>query len=488
MKKNAAVIGAGIGGLAMAIRLACKNIEVDVYEANSYCGGKLSEIKTEGFRFDAGPSLFTMPNLVTELFELANKNPDNYFSYQKLDEICKYFWEDKTTLTAWANVEKFGIEVEKKLGEPKEQIYGYLKNSQLKYEIMAPLFLEKSLHKFNTWISKDALKGYKNMFKLGLFSNLNEENQGHFNHPKLVQLFNRYATYNGSDPYQTPAAMSIIPHLEYNIGAYFPKNGMYDISKSLEKLAIDLGVRFHYNTPVSEILIENKIAKQVVIPSGATKSYDYIISNMDVSPTYKKLMPKEKHPDFIINQKKSGSGLIFYWGINKEFKELGLHNILFSDNYKKEFDYQFNKKLIYEDPTIYINISSKFNKKDAPLGMENWFVLLNAPANSGQDWKTISQQSKINIINKVNRILGVDISKHIVFEEILDPILIQSKTSSDQGALYGNSSNNRFASFFRHPNHSSRIKNLFFVGGSVHPGGGIPLALSSAKICSELLA
>ncbi len=486
-----AIIGAGIGGIATAIRLANKGYEVEVFEANSYAGGKLSEFQQGEYRFDAGPSLFTMPQFVNELFEISGKNPANYFEYIRLPEVCKYFWEDATRLDVSADINEFAKDAENAIGEPAEKIRKFLKDSALKYEILSGLFLEDSLHKFSTWTSKKAFRGYLNLPKLGVFGTMNAANENYFSTKKAVQLFNRYATYNGSDPYQTPATLNIIPHLEYNIGAFFPKDGMYGITQSLVKLAEDLGVKFYYNTRVEEILVEEGKVKGIKIRDKRNqieeKLPSLIISNMDVTPTYRKLLPKEKHPDKILNQAKSGSGLIFYWGIKKEFKELGLHNIFFSDDYKAEFEHQFQKKTIYNDPTIYLNITSKYKKNDAPEGCENWFVLINAPANDGQDWNKIIAETRQNVIDKLSRNLGVNIANLIENESILDPRSIEMRTSSAQGALYGNSSNNKFAAFLRHANFSSKIKNLYFVGGSVHPGGGIPLALSSAKIVSGMI-
>ncbi|MDP5121291.1 MAG: FAD-dependent oxidoreductase, partial [Spirosomaceae bacterium] len=278
-KKTACVIGAGIGGIATAIRLANKGYAVEVFEANSYPGGKLSQIETKGYRFDAGPSLFTMPQFVDELFELSGKNSKDYFEYLKLDEVCRYFWEDGTHFTADATPEKFAKEAEKTLNEPAENITNYLKDSELKYEVLSGLFLEDSLNKLSTWTSKKALRGYANMHKMGIFGTLNDANEKQFEQEKTVQLFNRYATYNGSDPYQTPATMGIIPHLEYNVGAFFPKNGMYDITLSLVKLAEDLGVKFHFNTKVNEILVKDGEAVGVLIkqppnPQGGNSSFD----------------------------------------------------------------------------------------------------------------------------------------------------------------------------------------------------------------------
>ena len=505
--KKVAIIGAGIAGIASAIRLAHKGYAVSVFEANAYAGGKLSSFEQNSYRFDAGPSLFTLPHLVTELFELVGKNSADFFEYEQLTEICRYFWEDQTQLTAWAEPKKFAQEVEEITGEKAEKILQFLKDAAFKYEVLDGLFLQDSLHKFSTWISKKALKGYLNLPKLGIFGTMNSANEKLFQNPKIVQLFNRYATYNGSDPYQTPATLNIIPHLEYNLGAFFPKKGMVSITNSLVELAKSLGVEFYFETQVEEIILEDEKVKGVttVTRSGTSRSveqldsasrsttssysraFDYVVSNMDVTHTYRKLLPHAKHPNFLLNQPKSSSGVIFYWGIKQQFPQLDLHNILFSENYREEFKTMFEDKTIYHDPTVYINITSKHKPDDAPEGCENWFVLINAPANEGQDWDKIIAETKQNVVQKIKRTLGVDISELIECESILDPRTIESKTSSAQGALYGNSSNNRYAAFLRHANFSSKIKNLYFVGGSVHPGGGIPLALSSAKIVSGFL-
>ncbi|MEP4374194.1 MAG: FAD-dependent oxidoreductase, partial [Algoriphagus sp.] len=233
MTKKVLIIGSGIAGIASAIRLAVKGYAVEVYEANDYPGGKLSEITLGGYRFDAGPSLFTLPEQVDALFRLAGKKPEDYFEYEKLEVACHYFWEDGTRLKAFADLNLFAEEVQTKLGEPSGHIREALRKSAFIYDSLAPLFMNRSLHKLNTWTNPQAMKSYLKMGKLGIFSTMNEANKKQFNHPKLVQLFNRYATYNGSNPFETPATLNIIPHLEFNIGAFFPKKGMHDITMSL---------------------------------------------------------------------------------------------------------------------------------------------------------------------------------------------------------------------------------------------------------------
>jgi len=321
---------------------------------------------------------------------------------------------------------------------------------------------------------------------LGIFSKLNTHNERQFSEPKLVQLFNRYATYNGSDPYQAPAVLQSIPHLEFNIGAYLPQNGMHDITQSLEELALRKGIKIHLNATASKIEIaENKVAGVWI--NNELKPASIVVSNVDIFPTYRKLLPDLKAPEKVMSQPRSSSALIFYWGMNKEFAQLDVHNIFFSEDYKAEFESIFKDKKVGEDPTIYVNITSKKIKSDAPLGCENWFVMINVPGNTGQNWDEITETSRVKIINKLSAILKEDISKLILNESILDPRSIESKTSSYQGSLYGSSSNNRNAAFQRHANFKSTVKGLYFCGGSVHPGGGIPLCLQSARIVADLI-
>jgi phytoene desaturase len=280
--------------------------------------------------------------------------------------------------------------------------------------------------------------------------------------------------------------MSMIPHLEMFFGTYFPEGGMHQITMSLYRLATDMGVKFHFEQKVDGIIVENGRAKGIRINKKIHKA-DLLVSNMDIYPTYTNLLPDVPAPKRVLAQERSSSALIFYWGISKTFPELDLHNIFFSKDYEAEFTHLFELKTLYKDPTVYINITSKNCPEDAPSGCENWFVMINAPGDYGQDWETLKENAKKNIILKLNTLLKTDIEPFIETEEVLDPTGIQANTSSFRGALYGAASNSRFSAFLRHPNFNRKIPNLFFCGGSVHPGGGIPLCLLSAKIVGDLI-
>ncbi|GAB4402631.1 MAG: phytoene desaturase family protein [Microscillaceae bacterium] len=490
-QSSAIVIGAGIAGLAASIRLALKGLSVQVLEANAYPGGKLSEIEEKGYRFDAGPSLFTMPQYVDELFALAGKNPRDYFHYHRLPLLCKYFYEDGLVLEAHAEPEKFAQEVEAKMGEPAENILRFLQKSAEKYALTKEVFLQNSLHRLRNYFSKATGWGLLNFHKLDVFETMHAVNQRSFRDPRLVQFFDRYATYNGSNPYQTPGTMNIIPHLEFGIGAYFPQGGMYQITQSLVRLAQDLGVVFQLGCRVEEILYQGSKVDGVRYrqPDGQEKTLraDCVVSNMDIVGTYRHLLPRLKAPQRLVSQPKSSSAIIFYWGVRQSFPALTLHNIFFSQDYQAEFASMFESQWIHPDPTVYLNISAKEAPEDAPPGCENWFVMVNAPNNAGQDWDKLIAQVRRSVLKKLSRLLQTDLEALIEVEQVLDPRRIEQKTSSVQGALYGNSSNNRFAAFLRHANYSSRVKGLYFCGGSVHPGGGIPLSLLSAKIATDFI-
>ncbi len=480
------VIGSGVGGLAAAIRLSRLRLNVTVLEANSYPGGKLSRFTMNGFRFDAGPSLFTMPELVDKLFEDCGKNPRNYFQYQKIKTVCNYFYPDGTVLSADADPHIFAQQAEKILGEPSRNILSYLEQSRFRFEVTRHVFLDNSLNRLSTYLHPKAWRALVSLPWLGTQKKLHQHNGRRLQTAKMVQLFDRFATYNGSNPYKAPATLSLIPHLEFGKGAFFPQGGMYSITEALFNLAQEMGVKFRFSEPALEVGIKKGRVCNVSTASQ-TLPADIVVCNMDVNLAYRKLLKTLPAPRRILAQEKSSSALIFYWGINRRFEELDLHNIFFSNDYEREFSDIFEKKTVCDDPTVYVNIGSKYCPEDAPEGMENWFVMVNVPANTGQDWDAITARTRQNVLVKLSKMLKCDIASHIVCEQTLDPRSIEAKTSSHLGALYGSSSNSQFSAFLRHSNASSRAKGLYFVGGSVHPGGGIPLCLSSAAIVEKLI-
>ncbi len=483
---KAIVIGAGIAGLAASVRLALKGYAVTVYEKNDFPGGKLCSRTVNGYRFDYGPSIFTVPQNVVDLFILAGKNPDDYFQYQRLDPIFRYFYEDGKTIIGHSDTDKFAESVAESTLDDKKTVQDYLEKVAEINDLTEEVFVKRSLHKVKSFLTKETLRGILNFGKIDAFKTMNEVNTATFKDPKMVQFFNRYASYNGSDPFKAPGTLNVIQHYEINLGAYLPKGGMEQISGSVYKLAQELGVQFEFGRKVEKINTSANKVESIVV-DGEAITADVFMSNMDVYYLYNNLMPQARKPTKILNQPKSGSAIVFYWGIKKKFDQLGVHNILFSNDHEGEFKTIFDENNVMDDPSIYINITSKKCPEDAPAGGENWFAMINVPNNTGQDWDEIVSRSRKNMIAKINRILNTDIEPLIEAEELMDPRVIDERYLSAFGSIYGNRFNSNFSAFFRHPNFSKEFKNLYFCGGTVHPGSSIPLSLMSAKIAAEMV-
>jgi len=477
-----AVTGAGISGLAVALMLRKKGFGVDVFEKNPYVGGKMAEIRMQGFRFDTGPSLFTLPDSFLELFGGRADQVACHLGIRRLENICRYFYPGGTVINAWADPSRMAAEIEAKTGEPALRILNYLKKAGKLYDRIAPLFLFNPVREWAT-IRRAGWQAVPSLLKLDAFRTLHRLNQASFSNPQVVQLFDRYATYNGSDPFQAPATLKVISHLEHNLGAYFPIKGMHSLALSLYEEGQQAGVRFFLATPVVQVRpLQNEV--EVVTSSGAER-YSRVVNATDVEYFFSRLLTAGSQKIRMSAPAPSTSALVFFWGIRGRFSELDMHNILFSGDYSEEFECLFRKKSISTDPTVYLFITCRANQADAPDGHENWFVMINTPEDCGQDWPVLISEARRNIVQKINRMLRTDIERHIVCEQVQSPLTLQESTASMRGSIYGRNSNSVFAAFSRHPNTSARFRNLYFTGGSVHPGGGIPLCIASARIVAE---
>ena len=484
--KTCAVIGSGIAGLACAIRLQKQGFAVTVFEKNASAGGKMSELNANGFRFDKGPTVLTKPEYVEQLFELCGKRASDYWTYKAVDPIFNYFFEDGTKVRSFKDPQQFAANVERNTKASASSVLDFLKQSEAKHFLTDEVFLQRSLHKVKNYLNWSTLRGILNFGKVDVFRSMNAANSKQFLDQKVVDIFNRYASYNGSNPYLAPATLNVIAHYEITLGTYFSEGGIRSIISALQALAEEIGVTFRFHASVNEIITEGNRAT-AIRTEDRKENFDLIVSNADVYNTYKHLLPTLAAPKRFIEQPRSSSVIVFYWGMDCTFPQLGLHNMFLTNDSQKEYEHLFGTGTLYEDPTIHLTISSKMNAKDAPDGHENWAALISVPHDTGQDWNALVSQSRKRVINKLNRILNADIEQHIVFEEVLDPPKVSAASGAAFGAVFGNSSNSMFSAFLRHPNFSSKLDNLFFCGGTTHPGPGIPLCLLSAKIVSDLI-
>lgn len=485
-KPSTVVIGAGIAGIGAAIRLAAQGHAVDVYEANEHAGGKIFEWRHQGYRFDMGPTVFTMPVILGELFEVAGKKLEDYLTIHRPEVPFHYFFNDGLLLRFFADKDKLIHEIATKTDETEETIMGFLKSIETKYELTNSVFLQNSLHILNNYLSKEALKGLLHFSKVEVFKSMDSSNREKLNDPRAVQLFNSFASYLGSNPYKAPGVLNVISHFQINGGIYLPEGGMQQILNALIRLAEEMGVTFYLGQKVDRIEIENKKATGIRI-NGRPVYYDHIICNADIHEAYRKLIPEEKKPKRILDHPKSHSVIVFHWGIKQTFPQLALHNMFFAHDMSSEYRTIYMNADVGDDFTCYIYVSNKVNKQDAPEGCENWYILINAPHDQGQDWEAMVHRVRQRLLEKLSIALDENILPHIAFERVQDPRHFARQTRVPLGAIYGNSFDKTFSVFLRHPNFSSAIKNLYFCGGTVHPGSGIPLSILSSGIIANLI-
>lgn len=474
------VIGAGLAGLAVALRLKHKGENVLVIEKNDTYGGKLSSFKDGEFRFDNGPSLLTEPELIDELFLLFEKNPRDYFNYVQCEDSCIYHFENYPSIHFYRN----GIIKEQGNTKHPEQskVLSYIQQAYKDYTNIGGLFLNSEKPSFSKLFGKKFLKHYPYFLTKRFRGSLNNYNSKTFKDPRLIQILNRFGTYNGSNPFHMSGLYSMISHLELEKGAYFPIEGMRSIVDALYNLAKQVGIQFEFNETASA----EKTNKGYKLTGKNQYCCERLICAIDHLTFYQQVL----HDNSLLNrykrQERSSSALVFYWGINTKINGLGLHNIIFSNSYKEEFESLFKNKTPFKSPTIYIHNSSVVAKSDAPLDGQNLFIMINTPANKGNDESYIEQMKDFTL-KKIESTYGVNISRNLISESHWTSKDIENITGSWNGALYGASSNSMTSSFKRHGNQTTQYPNLYFCGGTVHPGGGIPLVLRSAKIVSQLI-
>lgn len=486
--KRVIIIGAGLGSLSAAARLASKGFDVHVYEKNESPGGKAGEIYDKGFRWDTGPSLLTLPSVLGQFFEELDMELEDRLEIIKLDPITKYFYPDGTMIEAFADRERFASEIEENTGEKAERVLKYLDHCKRIYELTSGMFMYSSLNELSTYLKIEPLRTLARIRDIDALRTMHVANSRWFKDKRVIQLFDRYATYNGSSPYMAPATFNLIQHVEFGMGGYAVKGGIHEISKEMLKAGTELGVKFHFEAEVESIEIASKKVKGVKI-DGKVERSDIVISDSDVAHTYGVLLGgrETRTSKRLSRLEASSSGGVFYWGLKSTNKELLVHNILFSENYEREFKDIWTNKRAPRDPTVYINITSKIDPEDGANGGENWFTLINVPYDDGQDWKKEMADLRGRTLSRIETTLGRSIGEDIVSEQMIGPEEIREKWITNRGSIYGISSNDRSSAFRRQGNRSREYKGLYFSGGSAHPGGGMPLVILSGRITSDLV-
>jgi phytoene desaturase len=473
------VIGGGIGGLAAAITLLKRGHSVTVFEKNQTLGGKAQEHREAGYRFDTGPSLLTLTETLEAL--LAPTPLTAVLELERLEPLCRYLFPDGKVLDSSSSLPRFTAAVAEHFPEDAKHLGRYLQYSKRIYDLSAELFLFRPLHEWRTVLSRAGLKTLFRILALDPLRSMHRANSSFFRAPEMIQLFNRYATYNGSNPFQAPATLNVIPYVEYGLGGYYVKGGIYRIVQVLEAAVRKLGGEVRCGAEVQSIVTSNNRVTGVVV-GGETVPLAAVVSNSDVQWTFERLLTRPRKTTL----EPSSSAVVFLWGVKRDNPALTHHNILFSAHYEREFDELFHEKVHATDPTVYVNISSKSDSTDAPPGCENWFVLVNAPAGGDSSAEGIRTVRK-RVFAALARAKVPVTEEEIECERVITPRTLERDFFSPYGSIYGTSSNSRSAAFLRQRNRCQEVKGLYFAGGSAHPGGGIPLVVLSGTIAGELL-
>lgn len=481
------VIGAGVGGLSAAIYLASKGRRVVVLERNSWVGGKMAEVREGGFRWDMGPSLITMRPVMEDLFTSVGREMNSYLNLQPLEPITRCFYPDGVVLDLSRDSTKMLEQLRYFVPSEVEGYLDFLNYAARLYRITGPVFIFDQPPRMSS-LSKVPVR---DVLRFDGLRTMSQAINTYVHSPHLRQVLGMFATYVGSSPYLAPAALNVIAHIELNQGVWYPQGGVYRIAEALHRLAEESGVEVRLGQAVHSILLEGNAVSGVALSTGESLPAAAVIANGDVFSVYDNLLPRTSR---VLRRLRiwrkaelSSSALVMLLGVRGEHPDLAHHNEFFSSDYPREFHQIFRQGIPPSEPTIYVSITCKTTPEDAPAGKENWFVQVNAPAlNQAWDWNEHATRYVERVLDIIAE-RGFDIRNRIEYCKILTPHDWEHMTGARRGALYGFSSNSRWAAFRRPHNRSPDVHGLYFAGGTTHPGGGVPMAMLSGKVASQLV-
>ena len=485
-KKSAVIIGAGIGGIATAIYLAKDGFSVTVFEKNASPGGRCGQLIRDGHRFDLGATMLVMPATYREIFgslgiPLFEKN-----EIKPLENLYKIYFDNNDVLAFSTDKEKMKTQLEKI--EP-----GSFKKSEK--------YVTDGYEIFQIGTKKLIGRNFDNVFQFANFRNIGmlirlktyisnwryAKKFFHDSHLRMAYTFQNI--YVGQSPFDSPALFSMVPAAELTEGSFFPKGGMYTIVENLLSEALSSGVRFLYNMPASKIRTTGKKAESIIFEDGSEIIADIIVANADLPYVYRKLLPDRGKSRRLDRKKYSCSAICFHWGLDKVYPQLGHHSVFLSDGFREGLDSIFKDKSISDHPSFYVHAPGRTDPTAAPINHDTLSIIAGAghiDKKKDQDWNDLKRKTRIAVIQRLKQLGLEDIEEHIKFEICYTPENWESACNISRGSVFGSLAHNLLQmGYFRPHNQHSRYKNLFFVGGSTHPGNGIPNILLSAKLTAE---
>jgi len=484
MSKNSViVIGSGLGGLSAAISLAQEGYDVTIHEKNPRIGGKLNVLKEQGYTFDLGPSILTLPHIFERLFARSGKKMSDYIPIRPVHPHWRNFFEDGKVVDLDADPERMAAEA-RKVGEDPANVRRFLEYSAALYDLVNAGYFEQGLDDAAAFRK---FYGLRNFLKFDLFRTMHGGVKRYLKTRHMQDIFDYFSKYVGSSAYRAPAFMNCMATIQFRYDLWYVDGGLYHIALGLQRLMDELGVKVRLHSEVVEVSKENSLVTGIVTRDGTRHPADIIVSNMEVIPAYEQLLQEDDELMTSLEQYEPAcSGLVLELGLDRQYPQLAHHNFFFSANQREHFHTVFRKRQLPPDPTIYLVAASKSDPTVAPAGCDGLKILPHIPHIDDDNPLTHEDYMdfKERVLIKLERMGLTDLRKHVVFEHCWTPHDIREQYYSNKGSIYGVVTD-RFRNLaFKAPKQSTKYPNLFFVGGSVNPGGGMPMVV----LCGQNVA
>ncbi|GBF73014.1 phytoene desaturase [Paenibacillus sp. 598K] len=486
--KKIIVIGGGLAGLSAAIRLRADGHEVIVLEKNERAGGKLNIRQGKGYRFDTGPSILTMPWVLDQLFQAAGRRLKDYLKLIRVEPQWRALYPDGSHIDLLGDLPAMLEQIGELSPRDRRQFIPYLNYCRKQYELSTKSFYARSLSGLSDLRQQHSLRELLAMDPLKTMAQTTEQ---YIEHPKLRQLFNFLIMYVGSSPYAAPAVLSQLIYVQMGLGIYYVDGGMYNIARAMLRLLDELGVEVRTSCQVDEVLVENGRAAGVRIGDERLQA-DIVVSNLEAIPAHQTILSGHSQSSRMVKRlskfEPTVSGHVMLLGVDRTYDHMKHHNFLFAENAALEFEELFVKKRPAADPTIYVGISSKTDASQAPEGKENWFVLTHVPPLApGESWERWRVPYRDLVLDKLERLGATGLREHIEWEHTFLPDDLRTLYGANGGSIYGTVTDRKLNGGFKIPQRSPMLDNLYFVGGSTHPGGGVPMVTLSGQFAADLI-
>jgi phytoene desaturase len=478
-----------MGGLAAAIRLAATGFEVEVFEKNLRLGGRVDRLEADGFTFDTGPSLLLMTDTYRELFRFAGRDLDDFVRLIPLDSNYRVTFGDGDSLTIRRTLPELIKELERVEPGVTPRFYRFLEDACHKYRLGRSEFVERDFDKAKDFFG---LRNLRLLLKTKAVNNYYRQVSKFFRTDKLRQAFSLQTMYLGLSPFEAPAVYSLLPYTELaEDGLWFPEGGMYSLIEAMERLARELGVRFHTNSPVEEVIVTKGRARGVRV-GGEEIGADAVLANADLPYAYRDLLGGAADADFKLrrreNLKYTASAFMLYLGVDGKLDGMLHHNFYLSGRYRENFEVIFRDRRLPDDPSFYAVVASKTEPRLAPEGKDGLFVLVPVPhLGPNVDWARDGEAFKEKVYALLERRCGLDRGR-VVYEKVRTPLDWRDEYNLEQGAAFGIGHGIFQVGYFRPPMVSKAVEGMYFVGASTRPGTGVPLVTIGARLVADRIA